>query len=261
LTKSGTGTFTLNRSAGNTYTGITTVNGGKLLVNNSTGSGTGTNSVIVNNSAVLGGTGRITGAVTINNGAHIAPGASIESLDVGALTLTAGSILDFEFDTVAGADHSDLINVINGNGLTINGGILNIINAGTMTGGVYKLIDYSGTLSGSLSNITFGTTPAGFTYNLVNNAANTSIDLVVTMPGDINGDGIVDGGDYVILRHGLGTTYTQADIDTWRAHFGETAPTAASSAAVPEPSTWMLLNAVSAMLLFRFGAFLPQTRF
>ena len=48
--------------------------------------------------------GAITGAVTVNSGAHIAPGASIESLDVGSLTLAAGSILDFELDTVLGVD-------------------------------------------------------------------------------------------------------------------------------------------------------------
>ena len=186
--------------------------------------------------------------------ATLSPGVSIESLDVGSLYLGPTFNLDFEFDTITGVDTSDLINVTATNGLTITGaGTLNITNAGTMTGGVYKLIDYNGTLNGSLSNITLGTTPAGFTYSLVNNTPNTSIDLIVTMAGDFNGDGIVDAGDYVVWRKGFGTIYTQADFDTWRAHFGEAAPTAASSAAVPEPATWLLLSAIGAMLLFRFG--------
>jgi hypothetical protein len=80
------------------------------------------------------------------------------------------------------------------------------------------LIDYSGALNGNVSAISIGTAPAGFSYSLINNAANTSIDLIVTMPGDFNGDGIVDAGDYVVWRKGLGTAYTQTDFDTWRAH-------------------------------------------
>jgi hypothetical protein len=39
------------------------------------------------------------------------------------------------------------------------------------------------------------------------------------IPGDFNASGIVDTADYVVWRNGLGTTYTQADYDTWRANF------------------------------------------
>ncbi len=47
LTKDGSGTLTLTGT--NIYTRGTTVNGGTLLVNNTSGSGTGTGSVTVNN--------------------------------------------------------------------------------------------------------------------------------------------------------------------------------------------------------------------
>jgi autotransporter-associated beta strand protein len=243
LTKTGTGTFTLARSAGNTYTGTTTIAGGTLRVNNSTGSGTGTGSVVVNAGAVLGGTGTIAGAVTVTSGAHIAPGASIESLDVGSLSLAAGSILDFELDTVLGIDTSDLVNVTATNGLTINGGTLNLANVGGMTFGTYTLIDYSGTLNGSFSNLALGTAPAGFNYSLVNNASNKSIDLFVTPLGDFNHDGTVEGADYVVWRKSFGAPYTLADYDMWRAHFGETVFSGAASTirAVPEPRTLSLV--------------------
>jgi hypothetical protein len=49
-----------------------------------------------------------------------------------------------------------------------------------MTTGTYVLIDYAGTLNGSLNNITLGTAPAGFTYSLNNDASTTSINLVVS---------------------------------------------------------------------------------
>jgi autotransporter-associated beta strand protein len=252
LTKTGSGIFTLARSAGNSYAGGTTINGGTLLVNNTTGSGTGTNSVVVNSGAVLGGTGIISGAVTVNSGGHIAPGASIESLDVGSMTFASGSILDFELGTVAGTDISDLLNVTTTNGLTINGGTLNLTNAAGMTGGFYTLIDYAGTLNGSLGNISLGTVPAGFTYSLFNETVGKTIQLEVTAPGDFNHDGTVDGADYVVWRKGSGTKYTAADYDSWRAHFGQTYTPGAGAqlSAVPEPAACVLLAVVGAALAF-----------
>src|SRR4051795_4058184 len=74
----------------------------------------------------------------------------------------------------------------------------------------------------------------------------------VPIPGDFNGNGVVDAADYVTWRKGLGTTFTQNDYTIWRAHFGETAGSGAAgyplgasaeslSAAVPEPATLVLL--------------------
>ena len=201
--KAGAGTLSLTGAS--TYTGTTTVNGGTLRVNNTSGSGTGFGSVNVNAGGTLGGTGIVGGAVTINSGGHIAPGTSIESLDVGSLTLAAGSILDFELDTVVGVDTSDLLNVTNSSGLSILGGTLNLTNAGSMTAGTYKLIDYLGSFNGSLNNISFGTLPAGFIYTLVNNTSATSIDLVVaTLLGDYSSNDRVDAADFVTWRKNEG---------------------------------------------------------
>ncbi len=69
IIKSGTSTFAL--SGNNTYTGGTSVNGGTLLVNNTTGSATGSGAVAVNSGGTLGGTGTISGATTVNAGGTI----------------------------------------------------------------------------------------------------------------------------------------------------------------------------------------------
>ena len=52
----------------------------------------------------------------------------------------------------------------------------------------------------------------------------------------------MDAADYVVIRNGLGSIYSQVDELLWRANFGNTASVAgaASLAAVPEPSMSML---------------------
>jgi autotransporter-associated beta strand protein len=241
LNKVGAGTFTLGRSSGNTYSDTTGISAGKLLVNNTTGSGTGSGQVIVSAGGMLGGTGIISGAVTVVNGGHIAPGVTIESLDVGTLNLGSTFYLDFDLDTIGGVDVGDLINVTSTNGLAFtSSGTLNIVDAGHMTGGIYTLIDYSGTFSGSANSIGIGTAPMGFTYRIFNDPTTTSFKIEVTAPGDFNHDGTVDAADYVTWRKNGGSS---ADYDSWRAHFGQTYTpgNGATSAAVPEPTGWILL--------------------
>ncbi len=81
--------------------------------------------------------------------------------------------------------------------------------------------------------------------------------------GDYNHNGIVDAADYVTWRKGLGTTYTQSDYDVWRAHFGETAGSgsgAIANAAVPEPTSALLLLIGVLAMCSRRGAKLSKTR-
>ena len=211
LTKNDGGTLTLGAATGNVYTGATTVNAGRLIVTNTSGSATGAGAVTVTGTGVLGGTGFITGAVTVNAGGHVAPGESIDSLDVGSLTLNTGSILDIELG-VTGV--SDLINVTATDGLNIAGGsvVLTAANLGDLAiGNTYTLIDYAGTLMGSLASLGTPTGPAGFSYTLSNNTIDMRIELAVSaasvgVPGDYNGNGVVDGADYVVWRKNKGVT-------------------------------------------------------
>jgi autotransporter-associated beta strand protein len=84
LTKTGAGTMRLNSVSA--YGGGTILSAGRLLVNNTSGSGTGGGSVVVNG-GTLGGTGSIAGAVTVNSGGTIMPG-SVSS--IGRLSLNSG---------------------------------------------------------------------------------------------------------------------------------------------------------------------------
>ncbi|ROM33883.1 autotransporter outer membrane beta-barrel domain-containing protein [Pseudomonas poae] len=96
LIKSGAGRLLL--SGDSTYRGATTVNGGLLTVNGSLAS-----TVTVNDSATLGGSGRIA-ALSVNNGGSVAPGNSVGTLQVaGDVNLGAGSTYAVEL-TPAGSD-------------------------------------------------------------------------------------------------------------------------------------------------------------
>jgi len=71
------------------------------------------------------------------------------------------------------------------------------------------------------------------------------------IPGDYNGDGVVDAADFVMWRDTIGTTekYTE-----WRTNFGNTSGNgSALQATVPEPSTWILFLMVGATLAIYRG--------
>ena len=144
LASANTGSLTL--SGDNAYTGPTLVNGGTLLVNGSL-----SNTVVnVNLGATLGGTGLISGPVTVNTGGTLALGPAIGTLTIATnLTLRSGAtnvmklnLNSMTIDRVAGVSN-----------LTY-GGTLVITNTGTtqLSGGTsLKLFDaavYSGAFAG-----------------------------------------------------------------------------------------------------------------
>jgi hypothetical protein len=87
---------------------------------------------------------------------------------------------------------------------------------------------------------------------IVSNSPTAFIDVTgATVPGDFNGDGIVNAADYIVWRKGLGTTFTPSDYNVWRAHFGQTAGSgsgAIANAAVPEPATLLQIILVAAII-------------
>jgi hypothetical protein len=133
---------------------------------------------------------------------------------------------------------------------TLNGGALNLTSAGGLAFGTYTLIDY-GTVAGSVAAFGTPSGPVGYSYSLIDTGS--TINLMVTFPGDFNSDGVVNSGDYVVWRKGLSTSYTQTDYDVWRAHFGQVAGSGAglsSSGTVPEPATAASLSFGALGLLY-----------
>lgn len=208
------------------YQGRTLITGGSLRINSIFGAQT--HRLTVSGGGTLGGTGRINGTVTIEDGT-LSPGEGTGNLTFGnSLVLTEDSVLNFELGapgSVAGVN-SDLVTVL-GN-LTLDG-TLNVSDIGGFGAGLYRLIDYSGTLTDN--GLAIGSAPVGFApqdlgivtattrqVNLLVNSASGSFNF--WDGSDINGNGVIDGGSGIWTATSENWTQTDGarngayDLDT-----------------------------------------------
>jgi hypothetical protein len=107
----------------------------------------------------------------------------------------------------------------------------------------------------------FGINLFSHTNDLVINVDNIDFSYVAGVPGDYNGNGVVDGGDYVLLRKNAALSSEIADLGTdtvedytqWRARFGNNTAAPGSGSltgeAVPEPFSIGLLFSAVLMLI------------
>ncbi|HEX4413204.1 MAG TPA: GH25 family lysozyme [Lacipirellulaceae bacterium] len=225
LVKNGVGTLVI--TGANTYTGGTTLNVGALTVSGA--------------SAKLG-----TGNVTVQSTTSTITSLSIESgvqnaiADTATLTLAGGG-------TAGVADQSYA---------TLGDGVNELVSA-LILGGV------------SQAHGTYGSSASGAMHQLNEFFSGNGMIAVglSAMPGDFNNDYVVDAHDYDVWRSSVGEAAgtlqndnSGAEVGTvqyvaWRSNFGAAASGAGSSlanqAAVPEPSTLLLLIPVGAAVNLR----------
>jgi autotransporter-associated beta strand protein len=173
--KLGSGTLTF--TAANTYSGGTTVEAGRLLVNNASGSGTGSGTVTVSNTGtVLGGTGMISGGVTVESGAILQAGAGSASGGLtlnGALSLSSGSKIQLALGP--GGTHSTVRRTGSNTWSFANNQAFTFIDLGATTATYQDIITgIADPPSENLWTITNGGWIGTFTYDGAN------IDLTLT---------------------------------------------------------------------------------
>jgi hypothetical protein len=83
----------------------------------------------------------------------------------------------------------------------------------------------------------FGPPTSGSNQDAVIHIDNISHITPGLVPGDFNGDLVVDAADYVAWRQDLGTTFTPEDYAVWRADFGDAANGTGSGSGAQQQST------------------------
>ncbi len=196
------GSMVIDHGIGASITLANTISGPGSITKN----GEGTVSFTANNSALSGnitlnsgslrmGPNLGTGTLTVKAGTYVSVGlpATGGTSVVGGLALEDGSESDYRI----GVTH-DMIDVTNSGGLvppaTGETHAINVFNQPLASGAV-TLIDYEGPAltASEFSRFVLGILPGGSAnYQLVNNTANTSVDLLITLEDQI-WKGLTDG--------------------------------------------------------------------
>ncbi|WP_258127441.1 autotransporter domain-containing protein [Achromobacter anxifer] len=191
LDKAGPGALTL--SGINTYTGLTRVlMGGTLMANGTIGG-----SVAVQDNSTLGGSGRINQNVTLTGG--VLQATQGQTLTIGGnLLMDGASRVNV---SLGAASTGALVQVAGDLGLN---GTLNVADQGGFGAGVYRLFDYSGTLTGNTMSV--GATPSGIDASdlRLQTAVGGQVNLLSTAGATLSfwdgsnaaqrDNGLIDGG-------------------------------------------------------------------
>lgn len=196
VVKSGNGKQSL--SGASLFSGGVTIDGGTLLLTNSTGSATGTGGVVVN-SGTLGGTGAANGLTQVNSGGMVAPGMSVGRLVLEQTAFGSGAVLQVELAGNGGSPGTDFDQLIVSGGATINSGaVLELTYPGAFTaapGDSFEIL-LAGTLVGEFGTINF---PDGQNwiadYDTLNGTLTVGVCIDDDSDGVCNGDDLCPGFD------------------------------------------------------------------
>ena len=187
MNKSGLGTVRFTNATGNTYSGRTSVAAGTLLVNNTSGSGTGTAVLQVGPNGTFGGSGSVGsatlagGPVTVSGGGKLRAGTGATpggSLTIyGDLTLQDNSRIQLVLDN--SGNHSTLVRGATGTWTFDGDQQFEILPIGEVTPQFYNNV-ITGLAGDPGGTGTWTIVTPLFAGNFVYDAGSNAIDLTVT---------------------------------------------------------------------------------
>ncbi|MFO1486362.1 MAG: autotransporter-associated beta strand repeat-containing protein [Verrucomicrobiaceae bacterium] len=159
LTKTGNGTQIL--TGANTYTGVTTISGGSVILGSGTGT-TGTGAVTVQTGSTILGTGVVRGTTfTLDNGATLRPGDSAADSSHGTLTFTpasaSGSTSSLQGSVILGITTASTVDASYGGNVLGSAGYNAWVDAVSGVGGHDRLV-FNDPASGTGYGVNFLTT-------------------------------------------------------------------------------------------------------
>jgi T5SS/PEP-CTERM-associated repeat protein len=268
---SGTATVTGSGSLWSSFIALRVGIDGEASLTVANGGTASAPTIIVGPLGEVHGNGTLTGNVT--NDGLIEPGTSPGTLTIngnfthgsgGELVIELASLVSFDRLQVSGsATLGGLVTVDLLDGyMPQEGDSFDVLNWGT----TFVDAGYALALPELGSSLDWDTSQFGVNGTLGVFAS------AINPPGDYNGDGLVDAGDYTMWRDSLGETgaglaadgsgptegvpdgvVDHFDYDFWKAHFGDSlgsGSAGASPSQVPEPMSLPLVAAGSVVLLF-----------
>lgn len=186
-------------AAANSYAGTTTVASGILDVGVAGATSSGAVSIT---GGVLGGTGSITGPVSVAATGAVRAGGittsatAVGTLGTGALTLAGGSTLYTEFTNTTTFDKITVTGNVTTTGASVGNPVLVDLRlpnsaAKWTTLGSYNLIQYSGTFTGNandLFEVSPGSVQAGLTYTFAASGGFVTLTIAGSAPSEWNVD-------------------------------------------------------------------------
>jgi autotransporter-associated beta strand protein len=248
LTKRGTGKWEIRNA--NNYQGPTSVAEGTLEVTGTTGFG----AVSVALGATLSGDGLIAGPLQVSG--VLAPGtaSSVGALDVGDVVLNAGSEFQLEIADLLAFDSlnaAGTMSIASGAALHVSfGEASSYVPA---AGDQFVIAAAAGGVSGVFDAITLPSVD-GLAWNLIAAPTSLTLELIAAATADFNGDGLVDGADFLSWQRGAEVAepgladgdangdgvVDGADLAVWSQQFGASQSVASAAAVVPEPQAFAL---------------------
>ena len=225
---------------------------------------------------------------TIRSTAYAGSGASAAVTDFTGMSLTVGSNYKVTAFNISSPDFESPPSLVIRTYLAYFSDVFGFLGFGGIEGSPFLSDVYpegvteeyqSSTYMVTVPNFGTPVTSVDFTIGLIASTAengqqmtgtatvlidDVSIDAILPITSDFNGDGIVDAADYTVWRNSLGTTelepftlgdangdgaVDQLDYDIWKSQYGQVVSMLSASATVaPEPSC--LIAVIVGMICF-----------